>query len=298
MRGNRLETTRYYVKKFLRLAPPYWFGIVFYQLVFVAVSALHLPIRIGTNTNSLHVLCNFTMLNNLVPAACNNVVPGGWSISCLWIFFLLFPLWFRFQKGLRHALFFYAASVCVVGLCAVLLVGVWQTQVENNSFWYFHVLTQLPCFAAGMLLYSYEKEGQSIKPWFMLGGFILSASATVWLFFTAHTVAILFLPTCSSLAAVFAYGLLKCCKLKERQAVVKISNVTMSLFIFHPLFTYYGIGYTYKGLERFSLSVHPIPMFILSATAVLLLSYVVSANMESLFAIPMKLYKKKQSQRA
>ena len=85
----------YVGKKYFRLAPTYYFGIIMYVTLFVVITALSLPVRIYTNNNLYDVLINFTLLNNFIPSACNSVVPGGWSISCIWIFFLTFPFLFK-----------------------------------------------------------------------------------------------------------------------------------------------------------------------------------------------------------
>ncbi len=85
----------YFIKKFLRIAPCYYLAIVIYELLFIAISALKLPVRLATNTNLLDILSNVFFVNIFNPNGYNNVVPGGWSISCLVVFYVLYPLLFK-----------------------------------------------------------------------------------------------------------------------------------------------------------------------------------------------------------
>jgi peptidoglycan/LPS O-acetylase OafA/YrhL len=41
------------------------------------------------------ISANILLIHGLIPSACNNVVPGGWSIGTEVIFYCLFPMIYK-----------------------------------------------------------------------------------------------------------------------------------------------------------------------------------------------------------
>lgn len=292
--NNMQQVRQYYIKKLLRLAVPYWFAILFYQLFFSLISGFHLPVRIETNNHPLGVLINFAMLNNLFPFCSNNVVPGGWSISCIWIFFLLFPLLIRIQKNLKQSLIGLALSVLGVLVFGIFVTYVFHQFIENNYFYYFFFIAQLPCFEVGICLYHFEKQGhKKINTWLCGLLSVLSAFVTVVLFFAEQSFSVLFMPLSASVTAFFIYLFLLDCVNFKVHIIEKFSATTMSVFIFHPIFVYYGIEYTNKILQHFSVNIYPPLLLLICSIAVLLLSYITAIWLDKLFCIPVNWYKKR-----
>lgn len=90
--GSRSSLSFYYLRRYFRIAPLYYFGIMFYVLSKVAS---------GYNDTDLtfeNVLSNVLFLHGFHPAANNTIVPGGWSIGLEMAFYLIFPFIFFFYK--------------------------------------------------------------------------------------------------------------------------------------------------------------------------------------------------------
>lgn len=286
------DIKNFYLKKFLRLAPAYWFAIVFYQLLFKFVKVLNLPIRIYTDTSGINCAINFTLLNNLFPKACNSIVPGGWSISCLWIFFIIFPFVARKCNNLRQAVNIYIVSMILVLLYGVSEIFVLGNIIENNTFLYFNIIPQLPCFITGILLFFYEREAITLKRQELIIKIVISLGITLLVFFAEKSETIIWVPLFSSLTIMFVYLYLKnFCKLKENNYIIHLSKMTLSVFVFHPLFAYYGVGYINKILEYFCIYIPSLLLYAFSVIMVLVFSYILSIKMDRVFSMPLKLYR-------
>jgi peptidoglycan/LPS O-acetylase OafA/YrhL len=161
LEGGR-DIRDFWLRRFFRIAPLYWFAILLY-----AAGGL---VNTGHWTlTTERALANALFVHGFIPDANNNVVPGGWSIGTEMAFYLLFPLlWHRLGSRRRAWAFFLAA------LAASLGVAFWATwpdgRVENNSFLYFNLVTQMPVFALGIVAYHRIRSGALPPVWLLLGG--------------------------------------------------------------------------------------------------------------------------------
>lgn len=142
----------YAIRRYFRIAPVYYLGIVFYAWMFTQ-SGEGAPYTAG------NILANVLLVNGLTPWANNNVVPGGWTIGTEMLFYVAFPLmypaleagWKRW--GNRALVAAFAGSV-LIALCWQLgyreIYGKW---LPNNSFAYGNFVNQLPVFIVGMCWY-------------------------------------------------------------------------------------------------------------------------------------------------
>lgn len=90
----------FYLRRFFRIAPLYYLGIVLYLLAggfFYCWS--NGVFEIPSQYTLLNILANVTFLNGFYAPANNNIVPGGWSIATEMNFYLMFPILFFFLKN-------------------------------------------------------------------------------------------------------------------------------------------------------------------------------------------------------
>ena len=146
---------RFYIKRFFRIAPLYYFSIAIYALCEHFARSVHGHV-VGSHSFS-DVLANVVFIHGWVPTAINSVVPGGWSIGVEMFFYLIAPLLFfacRTRRGLLRA-------TVAVAICSVtfMLLGACTDnaacRVDNNSFLYDWPPAQLPCFIVGIWLWRY-----------------------------------------------------------------------------------------------------------------------------------------------
>jgi peptidoglycan/LPS O-acetylase OafA/YrhL len=89
----------FYIKRFFRIAPLYYFAIFFYFLWENFKYSYHSnQILIISDYNLINILSNIFLLHGFYPYGNNNIVSGGWSIGAEVYFYILFPFLFFLVK--------------------------------------------------------------------------------------------------------------------------------------------------------------------------------------------------------
>ncbi len=232
----------FYLRRLFRIAPLYIVGIATYF-------GLHL-LRQGAGPWVLepytpaHVAANLFFVHGFVPAANNNIVPGGWSIGTEMAFYALFPLLFagaaRLAAWRSGAL---AAGVIGVALLHTLLQAMWlqgtPLAVAGNNFAYFNLVTQLPVFGLGLLAW-FAQEDDRATPWptwaraaLLVGGTLL----TLLLWRTRQPWLFALIPVTAALAFLALLQLLRGAAHLPRW-LCRVGSVSYSMYVFHFVFAW------------------------------------------------------------
>lgn len=141
----------WYLKRFLRIAPIYYTGIVLY---FPLHYVEHRYGSRGAEGLSLvDVISNIFFAHGWAPSANNSVVPGGWSIAVEMSFYCIAPaLYAAMRKTNRSAFAALTAIAATVMLIFSSLIA--RGPIANNSFLYYWPPTQIPIFLIGFSLYA------------------------------------------------------------------------------------------------------------------------------------------------
>lgn len=147
------ETTKFLIRRLCRIAPPFWFAIVFYMLWRQTSYSSLEPAGAGD------ALVTALLAHGFVPRDINLVVPGGWSIAAEAGFYILFPLMVSRLGTASQRLWGGLAIYAACTICEVLLARC--TGVDGTVL-YYSLLTQLPIFVAAMALFAmlFPTEGQ------------------------------------------------------------------------------------------------------------------------------------------
>ena len=144
-RQETRETTKFLIRRLCRIAPPFWFAIVFY-LAWRETGLASLPAA-----GPLDVALTALLLHGFSAHAINLVVPGGWSIAVEAVFYVLFPLLVSRLATATQRLW---AAFGVYLVCSV-AAGLLQRQFAiDETVLYYSLLTQLPIFVVAMALYA------------------------------------------------------------------------------------------------------------------------------------------------
>jgi len=111
IRNEPNKTFNFFIRRFFRIAPLFFFGILLYLLIDGFRPRLWAPDGISW----IHILLTALFLNGFHPTTITSVVPGGWSIAVEMNFYLLVPLLFSKIKKIHHALwgFFLSAAISI-----------------------------------------------------------------------------------------------------------------------------------------------------------------------------------------
>ena len=155
----------FYKSRFINIAPGYYFMIILYLILNTIIGVFNLPVAVETNTTWIGIVVNLLFLNGVIYKYNNNVVPGGWYIGTIAIFYLIFPFIYKVLEKIKSKKILYALPyiVGIFSLVIQIIFGIYKgTSIysQNNSFIYFSILKQLPCMLLGMIVIYKYKDGK------------------------------------------------------------------------------------------------------------------------------------------
>lgn len=175
------RTRKFYVRRFLRIAPLFWLAIPLYLALNGTGPSYDAPYGIGP----AQVVLTALFLHGFWPDSINSVVPGDWSIAAEMTFYLVFPFVIS-SFGARRRL--YLALAIVVNLFNVCVFKPWAYSLfvsyygaDHQAFvWnalHLSFLNQFPIFLTGCALFFTLRDGFSKSDAAMFAGWIVLALA-------------------------------------------------------------------------------------------------------------------------
>ena len=136
----------YFIRRFFRIAPLFYIAIFYYlwQKGFWHGNPNHYSFQ--------HIFSVFSFTNGFSPEWINGIVFGGWSIAVEVIFYLVFPLLFRYLKSIPVTLFvtLFVAIAVQIGRLFLLSLPFSQTNGDVQTFLFQFFPSQLPVFLIGI----------------------------------------------------------------------------------------------------------------------------------------------------
>lgn len=140
--------TSFLTRRIARILPLFLVGLVFYRF-FWGQPGQYQP---------ADYLIASSLLHGMWPPA-TAIVPGGWSISCEFLFYVLIALLFRWVRSLSAALTLFLGSIVVryaVDRWILPLYVIGFPELRSfiaDDFRFFFVTNQLPVFSLGIIMY-------------------------------------------------------------------------------------------------------------------------------------------------
>lgn len=238
----------FYIRRFFRIAPLYYIGILFYWSVAEISAGARFP-SFPDPYIPFNMLANVLFVHGFVPSAQNSIVPGGWSIGIEMTFYLIFPvLIFLYDWCARRNVAFAVIGIPLLAVCLnvlfqaviTLLTGKMMT---NNAFLYFSIANQLPVFLVGISGHVLSERGlvpQRIWP-SLAAGLAICALAMCWVSF-GNSMAYTLLPGVVAVAFVLLiFGILR--SNIRVSPVQRIGQVSYSMYLFHFPFAWAATGW-------------------------------------------------------
>ncbi|WP_256009574.1 acyltransferase family protein [Desertivirga xinjiangensis] len=140
LKSENNNYTNFLIRRFFRIAPLYYLGILIYKFYY-----FHNP------TLDFNLFLNIIFLNWLSPHAIDSSVPGGWSISTEFTFYFFAPLLFIRIKNINSATTVFLASMLISRVCIAILTKVYPA--AGGVYYTLNPLCQFPVFILGIMLY-------------------------------------------------------------------------------------------------------------------------------------------------
>jgi exopolysaccharide production protein ExoZ len=163
--GEYRPAAKFYIRRFFRIAPPFWLAAIFYTLLDHGAASEWAPDGLGLR----QFVTTATFVHTFWPDTINSVVPGGWSIGVEMLFYLFFPIiigWrCRPQMYLLMAVSVYLLNLFLVRPAYLWVLDGYRYSDLIGEFLYFQFFNQAPIFLAGIWLYKFLHSSERQWSW-------------------------------------------------------------------------------------------------------------------------------------
>jgi peptidoglycan/LPS O-acetylase OafA/YrhL len=149
--------TYFFIRRFFRIAPLFYVGIVFYLLAWGTGPRDFAP----TGIHPHQIILTALFLHGWWPDAINSVVPGGWSIAVEMNFYLLLPLLFLGLTTLRRAVMAFVISVPITITISIAVARLARGSVDPtlvSGFTYYWLPRQFSVFLLGIIVFHLSRK--------------------------------------------------------------------------------------------------------------------------------------------
>ncbi len=200
-RGHAAESGSardFYLRRFFRIAP------LFY--VWIVVSLVRDRLLGATRPLGI-ILLNMAFCFSLVPGASQGFVWAGWVLGVEMLFYLVFPVVYRYIDNFWKALGFFFASVAFSsGFSFVLTNFTAMDPAVRDTYFYYSFPKYLPVFPVGMMVFFlYEKFIQNKRVHWGWGVACMACAVFLFWILVEHRLP---LKTNYLYPMAFAYGML------------------------------------------------------------------------------------------
>lgn len=232
----------YALRRYFRVAPIYYLGILLYTLLFYLGIFSYRYLGDSNPYTFDNIFYNVFFLNGFVPEANNVIVPGGWSISTEMTFYLFFPLLFliasKFITSMVRLILYIFLGIILSQALDLYMINQGY-YLANNTFLYYNIINQLPCFIIGIGYYFYSTrlriEYRKIYD-YVLCSFFIFFCLILWSLKIGYLFS--WTPVLSSFSFVFLIEIFRKNEKLNISILSSIGKVSFSMYLFHFLFTY------------------------------------------------------------
>ena len=242
--------------RYIRLLPGYAMTICLGGIV-SGISILLFNKNIsGIDINLVDIIINLIMIHGLFPTNANNhVVRGGWFVGTIVLLYIIFPLLIKlFKNENRDKLitnFSFVLLFIFINIVIALIIKVTLGYtIENNSYEYFSIVNQLPCFILGIVLYNLKDRINYNKKILLLILFLLGISIVI--FYNECTFSFVLLPGIFSFFTIYLFILLR--KFPDNvsnnivvKSISKIGEISFPIYLIHSFIVYDAIYFVKKA---------------------------------------------------
>jgi peptidoglycan/LPS O-acetylase OafA/YrhL len=249
---------KYLIRRFFRIAPLYYFGIIWYFLYRSAPTSLGAgSLQPAGGYTLVNMLANFFFVHGFYPPAHNYIVPGGWSIGTEMAFYLCFPVLFLMyrkmnEKGSIHFLILFALMTGCYYFFESWYLSCRGVLVEKNNFLYYNLLNQLPVFTLGILAYFLTRNQVFTRIPIVVDLFFLClfswVTIVLWQADSFPPNPFMFVPFTAGLAFVCLFNIFVKIRMLNLSILRRVGQVSYSMYILHFMFAWYAAQYLNRWL--------------------------------------------------
>lgn len=204
---------KFYRRRFLSIGPIYYLFIIFYQILAYLVYYFRLPEFYPISTDSLSIIANFLLLQGFDFKNFNSVVPGGWFIGTIVLFYLIFPLLYKCHLKLckynnKFSPIFLTVIVTAISFTTqyilMLITDSWNLS-RTGSYVYYSILNQIPCLTLGMAIHNLSFKHSCWKKYAVLSLILLFVTNLLYYILRFHYWIYCFIPLMLGVTFIFFF---------------------------------------------------------------------------------------------
>ncbi len=244
-RENEIDANRkYFVRRFFRIAPLYYFGIILYGIIYLLKhEEILTSFQVNTEYSAYKVIRHMTFTQSLSPDVIFGVVPGGWSIGTEMLFYLIFPFLYDKISIIRSKYLLILLPLGTVIMSFVFFRSLPHLfpplSKHDFNFYYCTILNQLPIFLLGISFFVLlsDKVFEKSTGWLFLGLFFLFTGILIFVKHHDHSDISLFpfFASCSFVCLFFAF---KTLSFLNTVFIQWIGRISFSVYLFHFIFAW------------------------------------------------------------
>ena len=240
---------KYFIRRYFRIAPLYYIGILVYGIVFLYKNKYDLnTYLLNTDYSFGAVFSHVTFSHGLFPSFFGIVVQGGWSIGTEMLFYASFPFLFYFYSKIKMKKMLILIPISVMFLVFLffrVLPHVFPP-ISNHDFefYYCSIINQLPVFLIGMSLFFYPNSFVVSKRVAMFSLFLFFLMIGLMIYLKHSDINdITLYPFLASISFIFLYIAVKNLEFLNSKLIQTIGRLSFSIYIFHFLFAWWVSSY-------------------------------------------------------
>lgn len=147
--SEQINKKNFFIKRFFRIAPLYYLGLVFYRFYSMEITAI-----------DWNFILNLFFFTWPFPDAVKYGVPGGWSITTEFTFYYILPFIYAYVNKQENAIRYFLVGI----LISRILVAVYSAIYPGleSHYYLLNPLAQFPVFLTGIMLFNVIVKNQKI----------------------------------------------------------------------------------------------------------------------------------------
>lgn len=278
--GRTCSIKKFEAKRFFRLAPLYWCAILFWHIIYV-IDKSRVVTYFMTEHDFAAVFLNILLLNGIFVHGNNTVVPGGWYVGAIFLFYVLVPIIIKGISRLWEKCPLVAVGMPALCFCCLYLINYalfrisFLSQISSILVIQYSVFFQLPSLLLGVNLwfeFTDDKGGWKISNiWLVIGiiFFVCTGLYSTYVNYNFNQITWGYLSYFFIIFVSRHYSLLE--KSKISIIISKLGVISYEFFLVHLFFTIAVLPIVAKILLKY---VNECMAYIMSLTLTFIFSYI------------------------
>tara|TARA_Y100001958_G_C21216307_1_gene541714 strand:+ start:12 stop:1109 length:1098 start_codon:yes stop_codon:yes gene_type:complete len=149
---NEKNFKHFYIRRFFRIVPIFYIGIVIHFLYYNIYSSYNLDLL-----NFKNIFLNILFLNNIIPPS-NDLILGGSTIATEMNFYLILPIIFLIVNTYKKSLVFSFASLILIVIANILSKNIFPGINFGEINFYRTIFCQIYIFSLGICFFEIHKD--------------------------------------------------------------------------------------------------------------------------------------------